>query len=89
MLRVRMIRVHHDRVERLRAWFRELSSRRAEVLTTFNQEGTRAESVHLLPGSEGPVLVYVMEIDDPEKAHRDSGRSLGAPSGDQGCLQER
>ena len=70
MLRVRMLRVQPDRVEQLRAWFRELGARRSEVLATFEQEGTRAEAVHLLSGAEGLVLVYVMEVDDLEKAQR-------------------
>lgn len=70
MLRVRMVRVHNDRVQDLRAWFRELQSRRSEVLATFEQEGTRAESAHLVPGADGPILVYVMDIDDPERARQ-------------------
>ena len=70
MLRVRMVRVQADRVADLRDWFRELDSRRSEVLATFEQEGTRAESVHLVPGANGPILVYVMEVDDPERARR-------------------
>jgi hypothetical protein len=70
MLRVRMLRVPHDRVEELRTWFRELAARRSEVLETFAQEGTRAEAVHLLSGGDGPVLVYVMDVDDAEKAQR-------------------
>ena len=70
MLRVRMVRVHADRVVDFRAWFRELASRRSEVLETFEQEGTRAESVHLVRSADGPLLVYVMDVDDPERARR-------------------
>jgi len=70
MLQVRMLRVHSDRFADLRAWFRDLDARRSEVLATFEQEGTRAESVHLVPGADGPILVYVMDVDDPERARR-------------------
>lgn len=70
MLIVRTLRIAHDRVAELRTWFRELSARRPEVLETFAQEGTRAEVVHLLSGADGPVLVYVMDVDDVEKAQR-------------------
>ena len=70
MLRVRIVRVHSDRVAELRAWFRELDSRRSEVLATFEQEGTRAESVHLVPSADGPVLLYAMEVEDFEKARQ-------------------
>ena len=68
MLLVRMLNVRPERVDQLRAWFRELTSRRQEVLATFAQEGTRAETAHLLHGSEGPVLVYVADVQDLDAA---------------------
>ena len=67
---VRFLRIHPDKVDRIRAWFRELQSRRSEVLATFLQEGAESESAHLLRGEDGPVLVYVMEVDDLDKARR-------------------
>jgi hypothetical protein len=67
---VRFLRVQETQVDRVRAWFGELQSRRSEVLETFAQEGTRSESAHLLQGEEGPILVYVMEVDNPEEAAR-------------------
>ena len=67
---VRFLRIQQDKVDRVRAWFHELQSRRSEVLATFLQEGTHSESVHLLQGKDGPLLVYVMEVDDLERARR-------------------
>ena len=68
MIRVRFVNVRPDKVEQLREWFRELQRRKPEVLATFEQESTRAERVHLLSTASGPVLVYVMDVADPEKA---------------------
>lgn len=68
MIRVRFVKVRPDKVEQLREWFGELGRRKSEVLATFEQESTRAERVHLLSTATGPVLVYVMDVTDPEKA---------------------
>ena len=68
MIRVRFVKVRPEKVEQLREWFSELSRRKPEVLATFEQESTRAERVHLLSTTTGPVLVYVMEVADPERA---------------------
>lgn len=42
--------------------------RRDEVIETFVNEGVRHEVAYLLPAADGPVLVYAMEVDDPERA---------------------
>ena len=68
MIRVRFVKVRPDKVDELREWFAELGRRKLEVLATFEQESTRAERVHLLSTATGPVLVYVMDVADPEKA---------------------
>jgi len=68
LIRVRFVKVRPEKVEQLRGWFSELGRRRPEVLATFEQESTRAERVHLLSTTTGPVLVYVMDVADAEKA---------------------
>jgi len=52
----------------LRWWMGELMRRRDEVVQTFEYEGTREEAAYLLQTAEGPVLVYVMDVADPERA---------------------
>jgi hypothetical protein len=42
--------------------------RKAEVLETFADEGTSQEQAYILPTSDGPVLVYVMDTQDNERA---------------------
>lgn len=65
MLRVAIRHVDADQVEVLRAWFAEVSDqRRAEALATLIDEGCRHEQAILIEGRDGPVLVYVMEVDD-------------------------
>ena len=68
LIQVRFVRVRPEKVEQLREWFGELMRRKTEVLATFEQESTRAERVHLLTTATGPVLVYVMDVADPERA---------------------
>lgn len=70
MLRVGVARVHEDKVERLRGWMAELGERMDEVKETFAPEGTRHEQVHLLSTSDGPLLVYVMEVEDVEASRQ-------------------
>lgn len=70
MLRIRFFTVHTDKVERLRAWMKELSDRRDEVVKTFENEAVRREVAYLLDTVNGPVLLHVMEADDMERAAR-------------------
>jgi Family of unknown function (DUF6176) len=62
-------RVAEGELDRLRWWMAELTRRRDEVIETFENEGTRHEVVHLLETSDGPILVYATEAEDPEQAH--------------------
>ncbi|MFI7044376.1 DUF6176 family protein [Streptosporangium sandarakinum] len=82
MLRVSVSKVRPEQVDRLRAWFTELSGpRRGELLATFVDEGVRHETVLLVPTSDGPLMVYVMEEEDPERsiaAFRDSAHPVDA-----------
>jgi Family of unknown function (DUF6176) len=70
MIEVVFFRVHHDQLGRLRGWLRELTERADETRATFAQEGTRHERAWLLHDHQGPILVYAMEVDDPERARR-------------------
>ena len=68
MLQVVFARVREGKEEALRGWMEELKRREDEVLETFRNEGTLHERVFLLEGRDGPVLAYVMEVEDPERA---------------------
>lgn len=68
MLQVAMRRVAEDEVDRLRQWMAELMRRRDEVIETFVNEGVRHEVAYLLATADGPVLLHVIEVDDPERA---------------------
>ena len=69
MLHVVFRRVAEGELERLRSWMGELMRRREEVLETFENEGTRHEVAYLLETSDGPILVYAIEAEDPDRAH--------------------
>ena len=43
--------------------------RRAEVLESFRQEGTREEQAYLLPDGRGFVLVHITDADDSDRAN--------------------
>lgn len=76
MLRVAIRRVLPDEVDRLRAWLREVDGpRRQEALSTLVDEGCRHEQAYLIEGADGPVMVYVMEVEDIERS-----RSVGRDS---------
>jgi len=68
MIEVAIIRVHPERVERLRGWLAELMDRADEVRETFANEGVTHERGYLLDTADGPVLIYVMEAADHQKA---------------------
>ena len=81
MLRVAIKRIRPEKESRLRAWLAELNSRADEVRETFRGETVRAEQAFIVPGSEGSLLVYVMEAEDFEqgsKAFADSHHKIDA-----------
>ena len=75
MLRVAIRRVNPERADDLRKWLAEVNGpRREEALATLADEG-------LIEGPEGPVVVYVMEVDDiqrSQEAFRSSGHPIDA-----------
>jgi hypothetical protein len=47
-----------------------LRDRMDEVRATFKQEGVHHEIAWLMQGRDGPVMVYAVEVDDPEASRR-------------------
>lgn len=70
MLRVSFKRVKAGKVDKLRAWMRQLGERRDEVRESFDQEGVRQESAWLIEDGQGHVLVYAIEAEDLERAQQ-------------------
>jgi hypothetical protein len=76
MLRVALRRVNPDHLDELRQWLRTADGpRRAEALATLVDEGVRHEQAYLLEDGEGPVLLYVMEVEDVARAKDAAARS--------------
>jgi hypothetical protein len=67
MLRVWISRIRPEKESRVRAWLKELGSRADEVRETFRDETVRAEQAYIIPGESGPLLIYVIEAEDPEQ----------------------
>jgi hypothetical protein len=60
---------------RLRAWFAELSTRMDEVRQTLLDEGVQQEQAYILKTADGPILIWVAELDDPDVASRTFAQS--------------
>ena len=75
MLHVSFRRVRPERVDRTRAWFSKLMRRQDEVRATFQNEGVRHEQAWLIETRSGPLLVYAVELEDPERARQAFERS--------------
>ena len=70
MLRVTIRRIRPGKEPRLREWLRELNARAEEVRATFVEETVRAEQAFIVPGADGPLLVYAVEAADFERGAR-------------------
>jgi hypothetical protein len=68
VLRIRFFRVLPENLPRLRFWMAELHRRRDEILETFASETVRQEAAYLLETGDGPLLAYVIEAEDLERA---------------------
>jgi hypothetical protein len=68
LLKVVISKIKLGKEARLRAWLAELMERRHEVIESFRQETVRHEQAFIIEGSDGPLLVYVMEAEDHERA---------------------
>lgn len=62
------VRLKPGSLARVRAWAREINSRRPEALETLAAEGTFIESVFLDSGVDGDYLVYYMRARSIEQA---------------------
>ena len=67
MLRVWISRIRPEKESRVRAWLAELGTRSDEVRATFVDETVRAEQAYIIAGETGPLLIYVIEAEDPER----------------------
>ncbi|QDG49403.1 hypothetical protein FIV42_01215 [Persicimonas caeni] len=70
MLEVSFKRVKPGKVDKLRAWMRELMERQDEVVESFEQEGVRQEMAWLLEDADGHIFVYAIEAEDLDKARQ-------------------
>lgn len=69
MITLAVRRIRPDQRAALEDWQRELNGpRREEALATLAAEGVDHEKAVILDTSDGPVLIYAMESDDPERA---------------------
>jgi hypothetical protein len=76
MLRVAIRHVDPAQVEELRRWLAEANGpRRRETLATLVEEGCTHEQAFLIEGNEGPVVIYVMEVEDVERSREVFGSS--------------
>jgi hypothetical protein len=79
MLRVAIRRVNPGRADELREWLAEVNGpRREEALASLVDEGCTHEQAFLIEGADGPVVVYIMEVDDVE-ASKEAARSSRHP----------
>ena len=67
MLRVSFRAINSGKEGPLRAWLATLNERADEVRATFVDETVRAEQAFIVPGPDGPMLVYVMDVADFER----------------------
>lgn len=75
MLEVSFRRVKPGKVDKLRAWMRELTDRRDEVVESFGHEGVRHEMAWLLEDAQGYILAYAIEAEDLDAAREAYGES--------------
>jgi uncharacterized protein DUF6176 len=71
LIQVAVRHINSENVEVLRAWLDQVGGpRRDEAIATLVDEGVSHEMVLLIKGSDAPVVIYFMEVEDPDKAHR-------------------
>lgn len=76
MLRAAIRHVHPEHLDALTQWLKDLNGpRRLEALATLADEGCRQEQAWLIAGADGPVIVYVMEVEDVERSRRTGEQS--------------
>jgi Family of unknown function (DUF6176) len=76
MLQLMVRRVHAEHVELLRDWLAQVGGpRRPEALRTLVDETIRHEMALLIETTEGPLLVYAIEAEDPVHSRQAAQRS--------------
>jgi len=76
VLRVAIRNILPDKVDSLPDWMHEVDGpRRREATATLVDEGCRCERAYLINGAHGPVLVYVMEVEDVAQSEVAASRS--------------
>lgn len=66
-LAIRKVRPEH--LNDLRAWMEQLNGpRREEALATLDAEGCSHELAVLVDGADGPLIIYVMEVESLERS---------------------
>ena len=76
LLRLTVRRVRPEETERLRRWLSVLNTERAdEARATLVDEGCAHEMGILVETSDGPLLVYAMEVQDVERSRRAAANS--------------
>jgi hypothetical protein len=78
MIKVAIARIKADKEARVRNWLEELNRRADEVRETFVDETVRAEQGMIVPTSDGPLFVHVMEAEDFERGRQAYARSTHA-----------
>ena len=69
MIQLVVRKVKPECVDLFRDWMRQLNGpRRDEALATLVDEGCTHERVLLIEGADGPVVVYVMEVESVERS---------------------
>ena len=69
MIQLVVRKVKPEHVDLLRDWMGQLNGpRRGEALATLVDEGCTHERVVLIEGADGPVVIYVMEVESVEHA---------------------
>jgi hypothetical protein len=83
MLHVALRRVDPEHLDELREWLATVNGpRRDEALRTLEDEGCTHEQAFLLDGREGPLLVYVVEVEDAERSRAAAASSPHAIDAD-------
>lgn len=70
MIQIAFRKIAPHKVQKLRSWMAEAQRRDDEVRETFRQETVRHEQAYLIDNAGDHILVYVMELEDPEAARQ-------------------
>ena len=76
MIHLSVRKINPEHVETFREWMGQLDGpRREEALATLDDEGCSHELARLIDGSEGPIVIYAMEVESVEKSRNAARRS--------------